>query len=222
MLRRRPTYIGVLIDDLVTKGVGGEPYRMLVASGHRLLLREDNADRRLMPIAREMDIIDNDSWRRFEEKLSASKRSKWSRKSRSHQPLRYALEWRAQSQPAKARASVEQLGCPEMTWDMIEAIIDDEFRKACAAAKEQVLTDIKYTGICDESSASPASKRLAALRIPRDMSSACLECPVRSQRSLNVFSPITLLLQLFLVLLPQRLIFLPFICQNISGLLSKT
>jgi len=70
-LGRETSYIGTLIDDLVTKGVD-EPYRMMSSRAeHRVLLRHDNADLRLTPIGRDIGLVDDAAWERFLERRAA-------------------------------------------------------------------------------------------------------------------------------------------------------
>lgn len=71
-IERHQAYLGVMVDDLVTRGVGGEPYRMFTSRAeHRLVLREGNADERLAPLALSVGLIDAPRFERTRQKMAA-------------------------------------------------------------------------------------------------------------------------------------------------------
>jgi tRNA uridine 5-carboxymethylaminomethyl modification enzyme len=136
ILDRSQAYIGVLIDDLVTKGVD-EPYRMFTSRAeYRLLLRHDNADRRLTPIGRRIGLVSDEDWNRFQKKVEGIE--SLGRMLRQFKHDGDSLE--------------KWLRRTETTWDQIQAW-EPELARFAPDVIEQVNLEAKYAGYIDRQAA---------------------------------------------------------------------
>ena len=156
--RRHESYLGVLVDDLITKGVS-EPYRMFTSRAeYRLSLREDNADARLTPIGRELGLITDEQWAYFERKREAIEREKQRLKSTWVHPNNFASSAAEQllGQAIEREYTLADfLRRPNVNYDALMRVNDPRFQPEnpldtdpieAAIIREQVEIDIKYAG----------------------------------------------------------------------------
>lgn len=172
-LGRDEAYTGVLIDDLVTRGVGGEPYRMFSSRAeHRLLLREDNADRRLMPRGREIGLVADDAWEKFEAKRAAIETARaWCDGTQVRPNAATAKRFTdaGLSVPKKPLTVSELLRRPHLHWADLQTLVDG-VPDLDASTAEQVETDLKYAGYLSREEARAAkTRKMESVRIPEDM-----------------------------------------------------
>ncbi len=172
ILERSGSYIGTLIDDLVTKGTN-EPYRMMTSrSEYRLLLRQDNADMRLTDIGRRVGLIDDARYARFEEKRAAIarevKRMETTTVSPTEDNNAYLIS--LGTSPIKTGAKLaELLRRPEVTYENL-APLDPARPSLPAAVRETAQITVKYEGyIKRELAEVERFAKLESRRIPADI-----------------------------------------------------
>jgi tRNA uridine 5-carboxymethylaminomethyl modification enzyme len=150
--RRDEAYIGVLIDDLSTSGTQ-EPYRMFTSRAeYRLLLREDNADLRLTPVAREMGLIDDQRWQAFEQKREAIEQESQRLRDICLRPgdLTEAEVESVFGQPLSKEARLsELLKRPDVTYASLMTLDSAGQAVNDPVVAEQVEIQIKYAGYID-------------------------------------------------------------------------
>ncbi|MBC7542524.1 MAG: tRNA uridine-5-carboxymethylaminomethyl(34) synthesis enzyme MnmG [Candidatus Sericytochromatia bacterium] len=170
---RSNSYIGTLIDDLVSKDIR-EPYRMLTSrSEYRLILRSDNADARLTPVGRDIGLVTDERWDRWVAKRDAISREQARLQRERLKPTTETLARLATAIPGlridQPTTLAELLRRPEVDYSLIQALWPAD-EMVPAEVSDQVAVEIKYAGYIQRQTEQVHKlQRLESLALPEDL-----------------------------------------------------
>ena len=197
LLRREQAYLGVLVDDLITKGVN-EPYRMFTSRAeYRLQLREDNADMRLTEDGHKIGLVGEEQWRMFNEKREAIEREIQRLKTTWYTPQKLAEDEqiRVFGQKLSREANLHDLlRRPNLDYAALMTL--EGAQPECRLSEnviEQVEIQVKYQGYIDRQNEEIDSRRdIETLKLPEDIDYSKVKgLSAEVQQKLNQHKPET-------------------------------